>query len=212
MYRRLNELVLDVMGKMAQGNYSPAARFNAMLAIGELTEEPESHKLQPLPDALKVLVAAVKNNDLPDNVRVAAMIGVLRHAELGVNDEDRKPVGDLLLAAVGGNVALKDPQKDSQVRDWFVGLAVTGLGYLGTVGDNQAAFQAIVKTIADTDRSLCTRALAVEALGQIDYSEVSGIDAANTAAVVAQFAKDACNEELKLNNPNGPTATWNAAD
>jgi hypothetical protein len=195
VYGRLNELVLDFMKELVAGNYHPAVRVNAMLAVGELTQEPVEHNAAPLPEALKVLVAAVKNSELPDCVRVAAMTGILRHAEADIDDDEaRKSVVAVMLSVSADELKLKK----AQVQDWFVGQAMTGLGSLGSVGERQAAFQAIVKTIADSKRSFGTRSIAVESLGQLDYADADGIDVADTAATLVQFAINACDEESKV--------------
>ena len=84
-------LVLDFMTRLVNGNYHPAVRVNAMLAIGELTEEPRPpHSPPPLTAALTVLSRRVKNRALPDCVRVAAMTGILRHVEAGTADDDAR--------------------------------------------------------------------------------------------------------------------------
>ena len=181
------------MNKLVAGNYHPAVRFNAMLAIGELTQEPEGHTSPPpLSDALKVLVAGVKNRDLPDCVRVAAMIGILRHVEAGIDDDDaRKSVAGVMLNVSAGELKLKN----QRVQDWLLGQALTGLGLLGSVGDNQVAFQALVKAIGDPKCTLSVRSIATEALAQLDYSDAGGINVDNAAAMLARFAVAACDEE-----------------
>ena len=84
-----------------------------------------------------------------------------------------------------------------QVEDWLIGQAVTALGLLGSVGENNAVVSGDLKTIADAKLSFCTRSIAAESLGRLDYSESRASSAAGTAAALAQFAIDACTEELE---------------
>ena len=90
VHDRLNELVLESMKTLATGDFHPAVRVNAMLMIGELNrvEAVGSEKAVPLPEALKVLVAVAENTKLLDWLRVEAMVGILRHASAGVQDDD----------------------------------------------------------------------------------------------------------------------------
>ena len=92
VHNHLNALVLAFMSKLAAGNFHPAVRVNAMLMIGELNdvESVGGTAAVPMAEALNVLIGAVESDKVPDAVRAAAMVGILRHAEAGIRDEDAR--------------------------------------------------------------------------------------------------------------------------
>jgi len=193
----LNSLTLDSMNKLLAGNYHPAVRVNAMLMIGELNHVEQGGGAPAVPwvDALKVLIGAVGDAKTPDALRAAAMVGILRHAEAGIPDEDAR---HSLVAAMLKLTAEDAPTGRAAIgHAWIVAQAVETLGLLGSVGDDNTVFQALLKTLSDNKLALGARSAAAEALGQLDYANASGIDAAEAASAVGRFVLDACNDGLQ---------------
>ncbi len=205
VHDHLNALVLDFMKKLAAGNYHPAVRVNAILAIGELnsTEPTPGVAGVPLPQALEVLVAAVGSSKLPDAVRAAAMVGILRHAvpEAGIRDADARQ--SLTVAML--RLVAEDPPAGSAApgRAWIHAQAVEVLGLLGSVGASNAVFDAMLKTVSETKLPFCARKIAAESLGQLSYSGAAGIDPTEAAATLGQFAIQTCEEELRAAKDSG---------
>ena len=204
VHGHLNALVLSFMKKLAAGNYRMPVRVNAMLAIGELNSveqtSPSSTPV-PLPEALSTLLDAVNSSKLPDAIRASAMVGVLRHAEAGIQDgEARRSVVDAMLKILSQN-----PPTGSNAagRRWIVAQAAETLGFLGSVGNGDANFKALLKTASEPKLPMSCRAIAVEALGRLNYSSAGKIDAARTAAVLGQFALDVCADELRCCEKTG---------
>ncbi len=198
----LNALALDVLKKLATGNYHPATRINAMLAIGELNrvEQTGIEAPVPLPEALKVLVAAVESEKVSDGIRAAAMVGVLRHAAAHISDEEaRRSVTTAMLRLVSA-----DPPAGPSAagREWIVAQGLKTLGLLESPGEGNAVFKALLSAVADAKLSLCTRSIAADSLGHLKYSDAGGIDPAETAATLARLAADACAEEVRLLKPD----------
>jgi hypothetical protein len=86
----LNDLTLKYLKKFVTLNLHPAVRYNAMLIIGDLdykTYETTGglRPADPMPEALEVLEGELVSPVQIDAVRVAAMIGLARHAELNRN-------------------------------------------------------------------------------------------------------------------------------
>ena len=207
VYDHLNALVLDFMNKLVRGNYNPAARINAMLAIGELNrvEQSGSAAAVPLPEALKALLDAVNDANLPDAIHAAAMVGVLRHAEAGIRDEGaRRTLADAML-----RLATADPPTGPSAvgREWIMAQAVDALGLLGSTGDGDSAFKAMTGIVSDTRLSDRTRSVAAGALGQLNYAGVAGIDPVAEAAKLARFTADCCAEETRLNRESAQSAS-----
>ncbi|MBU4270355.1 MAG: hypothetical protein KKE86_02000 [Planctomycetes bacterium] len=207
VYDHLNALVLDFMNKLVRGNYNPAARINAMLAIGELNsvEQSGSDPAVPYPGALKALVDAVNDADLPDAIRAAAMVGVLRHAEAGIRDEgSRRALADAML-----RLATADPPTGPSAagREWIMAQAVDTLGLLGSTGDGNGVFKAMTGIVSDTRLSDRTRSVAAGALGQLNYAGAAGIDPVAEAAKLARFTADCCAEETRLSKESAQSVS-----
>lgn len=84
------------MRGVAQGNYHPAARINATLALGRMNLRPAERAAGnppvPLSHSYDVLFALYQDESAPDGVRAAALQGLLRHAKLrfpAMSDEQR---------------------------------------------------------------------------------------------------------------------------
>lgn len=195
VHDRLNTLALDYMNKLAVGNYHPVAQLNAMLMIGDLNaDEPSAGApTKPLPAALDVMLADVQNAKVSDAVRAAAMIGILRHVTSGIADEEAKRP---LTAAMLKLAADADPPTGaaSPGREWIAAQAVEALGYLGSVGQNNAVFNVMLKTLADNKLSLSTRSIAARSLGRLNYASAAGLNAGDAATTLGQFLLDACND------------------
>ena len=196
MYMIITTLVLEFMKKLVAGRYHPAVQINAMLMIGELNsvESPPT----PLPDALNELLAAAGDTKLSTAVRVAAMVGVERHVTARIGDEElRRNVAAAVLKAA----AAEGPGDAG--HQWIIAQAIETLARFNSVGDDNAVFKLMAKTLADNKLSLSTRSIAADSLGRLNYSAATGINAADTAAVLGQFLVDACVEELRLAKSTG---------
>jgi len=198
VYDHLNALVLNFMDKLVTGSYNQPAQVNAMLAIGDLNlvEPSMGTEAAPLPDAMKALGAAVENAELSDAIRAVAMIGILRHAEAGIEDAAaQRSVAAAMLKLLAADVPTGPAGPG---REWILAQAAETLGFLGSVGDGNAVFNAMLKNVAETKRSFSTRSIVAKSLGRLNYAGVAGINPMKAAAVLAQFATDACTDELQL--------------
>jgi len=148
----------------------------------------------PLPEALKVLLAAAASNKLPDALRAAAMVGIMRHAEAKIQDaDDRKSLTKAMLGLVAD-----DPPTGPAApgRRWILAQAVETLGLLRALGEENAVYKAMLKIVSETKLPLGVRCVAAESLGRLNYSGAAGIDPVEAASALGQLAIDACAEEL----------------
>ncbi len=206
VHDHLARLVLDFLTKLAGGDYHPAVRINAVLAIGELNSvEPSGHDAAvPLPEALDVLIAAVESKKLSDGLRAAAMVGILRHASAGISGgEAKKKVNDLMLRLATADVPAGSALS---ARAWMVAQAAETLGALGAVGEKNDAFTALLKIVADTKLPFLVRCAAADALGKLNYSSAGGINPVETAAALGQLAIDACKDGLETTKDTASVA------
>ena len=206
VHDHLARLVLDFLTKLAGGDYHPAVRINAVLAIGELNsvEQSGNDKAVPLPEALDVLIAAVESKKLSEGLRAAAMVGILRHASAGISGgEARKKVNDVML-----RLATADVPSGSALsgRAWMVAQAAETLGDLHAVGENNDVFTALLKIVANAKLPFLVRCAAADALGKLDYSSAGGINPVETAAALGQLAIDACKDGLETTKDTASSA------
>jgi hypothetical protein len=198
VHDHLNTLTLDFMRKMA-GECYPAARVNAVLMISELNAVEPARPADspvPLPAAFPVLVVAVEDPQQLDAVKVAALVGILRHLQLGAvkSPEDRKTVGDAALALAGSQ---RPPGRSADGHAWIRKLAAEILGELRAVGDNGVVATTLAGMAAEATTPFYARCTAAEALGKLDYQGAAGLDASKLAAALGRLAVDACTAEAK---------------
>ncbi len=205
----LSAMVLQFMSELIDGNYHPFAQVNAALMIGELNEEGQS---KPYAKALPVLIRIVADTKHRDAVRAAAMAGILRHAEAGINDDAARntlTTAMLKLLASGVSPALTAP---GQV--WIRGQAIETLGWLGSPGENGEVFKALLANLGEADLSLLvgrelsltTRCLAAKALGRLNYNVAKGINAADAANALGQLIVQVCDDALRASKGKGDLA------
>ena len=172
----LNALALKEMTTFAeQADMRPATRVNAMLMIGELnaSESPSGTSAVPLPAALPILVQAAGDPQQLDAVKVAAMVGILRHVELGgVQTPDaRASVTNLALALATAKPAAGE---SDDAHAWMQKQAADVLGAFGAVGDNGVVATTLAAMVANTASPFYTRCSAAEALGRLNYAGARG--------------------------------------
>jgi hypothetical protein len=191
----LNQLVLNFLKKLVEGEFHPAVKVNALLMIGELNGTDAGGRGMPLPEALTFLIAEAENTKIPDGLRAAALIGIMRHAVAGVPSGDaQKAVAGAMLQLAGDVPSGLTPSG----RAWIAAQAVEILAVLGSVGDDNAVFKALLKIVANSKLPILVRVAAADSLGRLNYSSATGINPVETAVALGQLAIDACAEEERL--------------
>lgn len=191
------EIVMELLTKMAEGNHAPVARVNAMLAVGELNQvEPKPGRApEPLPAAQSVLLRALQNPNTPDAIRVAALVGWIRHAELGVVPDPMKLQVAGILAALAQD---RTPSsRSASGHAWLRSLAIDALSALKTPGHNGQVVLALIEVLADETAPLGVRTAAARALGNLDYSQGFPGDLNKAVQEMGQVALDALQKELE---------------
>jgi len=196
LYDRVVKMILDFMSQAAADNtYHPAVRVNAMLMIGELpTARGASGPAGSLPAALPVLLAALNDPNQIDAVKVAALVGLGRHA--GSPTLDAQIRDGQLIPALLALVDAPVPQGRSPAgHAWMRMLAIDALGASGQSGPNGA----IATTLANVARSkanpMMVRRAAARALGGLDYSGAAGVSTLGLAYGLGTMLREAFSEE-----------------
>lgn len=196
------KLALDALGSMAtgklpNGEYQAVARVNAMLAVGELNaaEARGGSAPTPLPEAQPVLLAALEDRQLPDAVRVAALVGITRHAELGAltGNNLNQALSVLVAQATSPAPAGRSPAGHA----WMRSMAIDALAALKTPGQAGQVVGALVGILADAGAPLSVRAAAARALGSLAYPGGFQTDVGKMVREMAQVALDAVQEETE---------------
>lgn len=199
----LVKLTLEVMQELIRPdkNYHPAVRGNAMLMIGELNsvERGVTTAATPSPEALKVMldvVDAAKGAKYSEGVKVAALVGLRRHAEAG---RASMPQAATVTKAMLAILAAKAPgNRPAEGHYWMQGQACEILGLIGLPGDKSIIVRALDYTLRSETAPANTRAAAASALGRIKLVPEASVNATQLAANTAQFVADVCDAELAL--------------
>ena len=135
-----NKMVLDLGSKVAKGNYLPAARVNAMLAIAELYEGPANARTTPYSGALGELYNSAINVNLPCHLRAIALHGLNLHVYRGKSlNEAGKAAADRRSSVAQAMVTIISSQptlaQEEQAHWWMVRRAYDVLLGLQAAGE-----------------------------------------------------------------------------
>lgn len=207
-------MTISAMGRIALGNYHPAARYNAILLLGMLDEVPAGSGANatpptPLPKATNVLVQvltrdAIKEVRVPTSAKVGALVGLERHARFGI-DEQNAP---LVTKAAMDLIAQAEPPADvsKSVHHWMKCQAARVLTNQYANNPTPEVQTALNSLIANEEMSLDDRCCAAKLMSYIDYTSGNEIDVEGTVltignlanAVMAKGAKTAKDFETEL--------------
>ena len=171
-------------------------RYNAMLLLGDLNaqEAPPTGLTQPtpLPAALNLLLAAYQNDQLPIALKVGALIGLQRHAALGIADKGNS---DALRAAMLKTYTEAQPPANvsAGAHAWIKIRAVEILGALGTTGstpDSADVVAAILSVINDSNADMMLRAESARALQSMNFNVPANLNTPLIARSLAQLVAD----------------------
>ncbi len=212
VHRYLVDLIYDAMVPVVQENYHPAVRYNAMLIISGLNDTDTVRvgaarmAPEPMVRALPFIYEQFKKPENTDAIRVAALLGLVRHLEWdnfrgdvsaptpAINPATRAAIlKDLLDLA-----QQKDPPAGRSVEghEWFRRRAIDGLtnaSYFKVDAEIAAALDAILK---DESESIAMRCAAATAVGKIAYQAPVKLDPTPTAKELGYLALLACHKEL----------------
>ena len=192
VHDKLVELAFTRMSQFARDqDLHPAVRYNAVLILGGLNQR-EADSInrtnpEPLPKAYPTLEALFLNDDESDAVRVAAMLGVLRHLEW---DDFRvatpKLPADKKAAIAQQLIALAEMSEPPGGRSleghtWMRRRALEGLMFVSQAGPSREIADVFANLVSDDKEPLALRCAAADIMGRLDYkapvvpaSEVSG--------------------------------------
>lgn len=192
LHDRANQMLLTELPKIALSDrFHPVVRVNAMLALGmldkvepDITSTAPGKGAEPLAAALPVLRQAAIDPQLPEAVRIAALVGIQHHAQLEMAATERRPTVDALVGLVKETQV--GPGRSATGMQW---MRMSAAQILGTMVDkwadlgSPAVAEALVGLIGDAQAPLAARCEAAYALGLLDARQLTG--PAATAAPAA---------------------------
>lgn len=197
-FQLLTTLTFDAMQRIATDNYDPRVRYNAMLVIGSLNEQPgdANQSPPPLPEATDFMLQALQADAsrAPDVVKLGALIGLERHAASGLPEDKRKAVTDELVKLI---TSPRPDYRTSESHAWLQFRAIEVVTQFGELGENNRVHNAIIAFISNDDSPLVERIHAAKSLERLTekYTPQCGIDGPAAVAALGNVLADVMESE-----------------
>lgn len=210
----LVQLTFDTMQRVAvDGRFHPAVRYNAMLIIGELNEQestgigPNRRPPVPLTPALNFMLAQLNDPKQIDEVRIAALVGILRHTQTNrtlrqlnvgqTNEAQQQANAQRIISAMLQIAEQKEPPEGRSLEGhtWMRRRAIDVLTALGASTGPVASL--LEQIVSDSEEPISLRCAAAEAIGKMPTSGgQQNFDAVKTAEDAIAIAIEVGQAEL----------------
>ncbi len=194
-HERLNQLTLSAMEHIANGNFHPLCRTNAMLLIGDLNESDPSGPpyKKAIPELLK---AATSVNTIPQ-VRITALRGLERQARDGKDGIDSDNRARIVAGMLGLLKQHTPPEGRSQLEhDWISRRAIDVLAAIGEPGSGGAVVTGLLGAVNDDAASLPIRCAAAAALPMVKFNPQQAGNSAQLVKTLGKLAVEEYKSEL----------------
>ena len=210
-------------------NVVPSTRYNAIFAAGQLVSTEASPGNLPVAysAALSDLINAYQDTDSPPYLKYGALLGIVRHAVLGIAPAQQDGVVNLFLQIIT-ELETDEFASDSvfalplepAVWDWFQQTALDGLSAMKTAGTDGKVIQELLAVInrqsQELEELMCHQDMfssrekeqvrrtielaskAAKTLGDLDYKLLTDIDEQKIIDSFVALAKVVCNVESKI--------------
>ena len=148
----------------SDSNVVPSTRYNAILTVGQLLSRepiPGNPPVTPIAysAALLYLLDVYQDPNAPDYLKYGALLGIVRHANIGIDPDLQDKVIDMLLETVTTEFEPREITLDSiplepAAWDWFRLTALDSLTALGTIGTNGKVVTELLSVINRQSREL----------------------------------------------------------
>ncbi len=193
MRDKVNALTVAAMGAIAADDYHPASRYNAMLLIADLNQDEASQT--PYAPALPALGKGFVNPKYPDAVRLAALMGIHRHAKAGIRGSTEGVARIMIAFAQDGALP---PSRSREAHDWLRRRAIDVLVaiYSKTPPTDDKLFNLLSTVIADKEATVELRCAAIEALLALKLAPPAGFAVDKLVLAIGMVGVDAYHREL----------------
>jgi len=199
-HQRLIDLTMAMMQQIVMDEFHPLVRYNAMLIIGELNEQEVLRVgATPLPPepyaaALPFMIERIEDPNTPDTVRVAALVGLVRHLEWEPFRAPSKPIPagtrTTMLNALVKLAEMKTPpaNRTAEGQLWLRRRAIECLGLAGALTSTPQIITPVEKVLKDNTEPLHLRCIAAKALGTMNIPAGQRLDALELTRTLGNLA------------------------
>jgi uncharacterized membrane protein YgcG len=186
-------------------NYHPATQVNAIILLAGLNSQERSLSGAPAtPEkaAFPILRARLEKADAPLGIRLAALIGVLRHVESDwfvKTPVDRQMTAEELseLTVLAKAIIAQDKPTegiDQAAHDYFRARTMDLFGSLASYTPSVDSLKFITDMVANKDVDMTLRSRAVFALGRQPFPSITNPDGDVVVGSVLMYVSDACQQ------------------
>ncbi|WP_425616774.1 hypothetical protein NA78x_000429 [Anatilimnocola sp. NA78] len=206
-HQEMVRLTFNMMQQIVNNNFHPVVRYNAMIMIGDLNEQEvlrfgSDLKLpEPYAATLPFMVDRLDDARTPDPVKIAALVGILRHLEWEPYRGAPLPAGTrtTMLNALVKLAEMKDPPagRTAEGQQWLRRRAIEALGLASVTTATPAAVTAIEKVLKDSSEPLALRCSAAMAMGRANVPANHKVDANELSRLLANLAATSVKTEFE---------------
>lgn len=192
--KQLNQLVVAKM-KEILAKSDNAAKVNAVLVLGELTEIGSDGKPKPLAESLTYLMGAASLARFPDAVKLAAMYGLERYAAAGaIPEKQAVTLSQLCLKLL--QQAEPPAGRSASGHIWMRRSAAQILARFGSPGPNDVVLNAMAEIAADPTARPTFRCEMAHCIGQLKIPSGTKVDLRALANALGHQAVEICRQEI----------------
>ncbi len=198
----LKEAVDALTKYAASKDCYPACRYNAVLAIGTLDVKAAQERNgvgTPYPGAIKTLANfCTSDKEFPDYVRLGALVGLTRHAAIGIEDETLRNGARKVFSTILDSKYATEKKLRPEIGEWFQQKALEGLVAFKTPegANGPTGTLDLLKKMVDDDKlDFELRAIAARGIGAMDLTKVQNWDSVALATSLTTLARDFCVSE-----------------
>lgn len=208
-HQKLIDLTFNMMQQIVMDEFHPLVRYNAMLIIGELNEQEVVRVgATPLPQepyaaTIPFMIERIEDANTSDAVRVAALVGLVRHLEWEPFRSPSKPIPagtrTTMINALTKLAEMKTPpgKRTAEGQLWLRRRAVECLGLAGAVTATPQLITPVEKILKDNTEPLQLRCIAAKALGTMNIPAGQKMDAGDLTRTLGSLAALAIKSEFE---------------
>jgi hypothetical protein len=208
VHQHLVDLTFAEMKKIASDDFHPAVRYNAMYIISQLNTQEASRvgANKTIPDpyspALPWMLDEFKKEETPEALKVAALLGIIRHLEMDIyRTADRKiPAAQradvLATLTTLAQTATPPAGRSVAAQNWLRRRALEGIAHAGFLNPEPNLVKLVTDLIANDKEVLSVRVDAAQALAKMNLTPPVKVEVAATAESLVRLAMACVQSEI----------------
>jgi|GEM_PF-6192794 len=214
----LHDALVDQLARVlpsifSSDKYHPVTRINCLLLYGDLNSKEGDTTLVPLATAYPVMMKIFTNATQPAYLRCVALVGIARHAEIGLPPENRKELGAEMIKVLKTPPPGFKPEVVTYLRFRAVDVlrSVIAKGESGSRDIAEALKAVVLNKNKSEDVSLELRCEALRAIGGLDAKAIDPADIPLLAQAAAKLAVDIAQQSAPPAQPEDDAESPSAA-